>query len=143
MHPVGAALLLILIRLPSEMLSPHRSSLLELLPFVFYLQFADLSGATNERTIWDNLLRFLHRTGSLAVEEHFYIVGGLLFFPRRLPPVDEGRGRAELRCHRQISRASCVVVRPCGTSPWGATPCHPTVRHQTGAVARVRVHLKP
>ena len=81
-----AGLLLVIQWLPASM-GLHQYSLKTLIPYFFYLQYMDLYGQTDEIRIWDNQLRFIDHTWSLAVEEQFYVLWGLLFAllqPRRL-----------------------------------------------------------
>ncbi len=108
---LAIAMLLIAIDLASSHVTLHRYSLTELIPYVFYVQFTDLYGSTNELTIWNSSLRFLYHTWSLALEEQFYVIWGVLFFVAKKPWMKVAV--ALLFCAIGIgSRASGLVVSP-------------------------------
>jgi peptidoglycan/LPS O-acetylase OafA/YrhL len=81
----GVAMLLIAINLFSDDLGIRSYSLTQLVPYVFYVQFVELYGTTDEILVWQQTLRFLMHTWSLAVEEQFYLVWGVLFFLAHRP----------------------------------------------------------
>ncbi len=107
----GVAMLLVAINLLSGDLGIRSYSLTQLVPYVFYVQFVELYGTTDEVVVWQQTLRFLMHTWSLAVEEQFYLAWGVLFFmaPRRWMRVAVGASFVVIGIS---ARASDLVVSP-------------------------------
>lgn len=108
---LGVAALLMGIQVLSRWIPLHPYPLTTLIPYVLYLQFVDLYGSTNELAIWDHSLRFLYHTWSLALEEQFYVIWGLLFFAARRPWMKVAVAAAFVAVGI-ASRASGLVVSP-------------------------------